>query len=577
MPPGMVVESGPSPSGLGKLPQTPNDPEEPMSPSQIAADDDYDDESPVAARNKGSVASMPIVDEDITGGETRPLGRPIMMAGRGSILKVPDKGDAEQSKDDENSKKPSRSDSKKSFGNSQSQQLIKKLASDQERLQAKRNLAYQRMSPFRRKMVRFVGHKGFQLGISGVIVANAIYIGIETDLSCPEGDTECQASEPNWYIPEAVFTTIFTLELLCRIFTEQGLFFLDSWNNFDFVLVTLAFLDTYILKYIPATEMPGGGVFVALRVLRLLRLARIVRLLRFFKELWLLVVGVVDAMRTLVWAWILMALIVYIFAILAVRTIGQPYKDQDEDMDTFFGNVPTAMFCLFTVMTTEGWAAVARASMRHEPVSAFFFIFFLGCTTFAVMNVVVAVIVENTLDQAVHQKDDLQSRAQEEQRSAATKILEIFYAADQDNNGNLTKTEFLEALERPDVVKYLHEVGIDVRQAENLFDILDFDDSGELDASEFLQGVLKARGEAKAKDILAVQCDIWRAERQMLREAERLQRSTMHEVREVTQRMDKLMQGIADLEHTTAGTGTRAGASLPAAPLLGANMPTSLA
>jgi len=62
------------------------------------------------------------------------------------------------------------------------------------------------------------------------------------------------------------------------------------------------------------------------------------------------------------------------------------------------------------------------------------------------------------------------------------------------------------------VQEYLQSVGIDTRQAENLFDILDFDDTGSLDADEFMSGVLKARGPAKSKEVLAIQADLWRQE-----------------------------------------------------------------
>merc|ERR1712100_1018340 len=131
------------------------------------------------------------------------------------------------------------------------------------------------------------------------------------------------------------------------------------------------------------------------------------------------------------------------------------------------------------------------------------------------MNVVVAVIVENTLDQAVNQKQDLLKKQEEEKQVACHKIYEVFQEADADGNGELTKDEFLQSLKRADVTRHLQEVGIDVRQAENLFDILDYDESGNIDAQEFIEGVLTARGEAKAKDILSVQCDVWRAEQKM--------------------------------------------------------------
>merc|ERR1711904_461778 len=89
----------------------------------------------------------------------------------------------------------------------------------------------------------------------------------------------------------------------------------------------------------------------------------------------------------------------------------------------------------------------------------------------------------------------------------------VFTEADIDGNGELTKEEFMGAIECPSVQKLLHEVGIDIRQAENLFDILDYDESGVLEAQEFIEGVMMTRGDAKAKDVLAVQCDLWKAEK----------------------------------------------------------------
>merc|ERR1711959_392993 len=199
------------------------------------------------------------------------------------------------------------------------------------------------------------------------------------------------------------------------------------------------------------------------------------------------------------------------------------------------------MFTLFSVMTGENWAYVARESMKIEPGwTPYFYIVYIAITSFGIMNVVVAVIVENTLDQALHQKKDLNQKADEERQQATEKILNVFTAADQDGNGELTKGEFLAALERPNVISYLHEVGVDVRQAENLFDILDYDDSGALDASEFLEGVLKARGEAKAKDVLAVQCDMWRSEKKLMQDLRSLRHNVSNEYKALHEEVAKV-------------------------------------
>merc|ERR1719399_2704637 len=98
----------------------------------------------------------------------------------------------------------------------------------------------------------------------------------------------------------------------------------------------------------------------------------------------------------------------------------------------------------------------------------------------------------------------------------------VFLEADTDCNGSQTKEEFLGAIDLSSVTKLLHEVGIDIRQAENLFDILDYDESGVLEAQEFIEGVMATRGDAKAKDVLAVQCDLWKAESAILASLEDL-------------------------------------------------------
>ena len=55
----------------------------------------------------------------------------------------------------------------------------------------------------------------------------------------------------------------------------------------------------------------------------------------------------------------------------------------------------------------------------------------------------------------------------------------------------------------PRVMKYFHEVDINVADVEGLFDILDVDESGVLSPEEFIEGCVRARGEARNKEVLA--------------------------------------------------------------------------
>lgn len=393
----------------------------------------------------------------------------------------------------------------------------------------------------------FTNTRFFSLFIATIIAVNAIFLGIETD--CAELHI---CSDPNdmstglWYAIEIGFTSIFCIELMLRVYAERYSFLLDGWNLFDSILVLIAFVDTFILESISHASGEAMDLFSVMRILRVMRVARIFRLLRFFKKLWLLVIGVLDAMRSLFWAWILITIIIYIFAIFLTRTLGKVYAKDDAVIEEQFGTVVRSMFTLFQVMTLEGWPTIARNAMRHEPWIWLIFILFLVGTTFSIMNVIVAVIVESTLEQAMHQKADTMKQEEAEARRVIMSAAEVFRATDANSDGQITKDEFLKALKRPDVYAYLKEMDIDVRQAENLFDILDFDDSGALDAREFTSGVLKARGQARAKDVLAVQCNIWRMEKVLCGDLQRLCKEVDSRMNHIDQEVD-LLHGSLDM------------------------------
>jgi len=279
-------------------------------------------------------------------------------------------------------------------------------------------------------------------------------------------------------------------------------------------LVLMAVMDIVVLRHL--TPLDGTLNFaLILRFLRLVRLARIFRLIRFFRELWYLVEGILGAVKTLGWAWLMLSFMIYVPAIFMTRSVGQAHADNPE-MAEMFGTVPRSMWTLFLVMSTEGWSRIAQATMLEEAWSVVFFVIFMGTMTYAVMHVVVAVIVQNTVEHASQRSKEEQSAKDSREKVAMNKIINVFMAADVDGDGSITKEEFINSLSNPVVITQLHEVNVDIRQAESLFEILDYDESGCLDANEFIEGVMTARGEAKSKEILTVQCDVWKAERRLL-------------------------------------------------------------
>jgi len=386
------------------------------------------------------------------------------------------------------------------------EQLLEQEESQQTKARCRSRCNEVEASSTRARFAAIVNHRLFSFVAASMVTLNALYMGVEATLR------HCQDSEEldGWYAAQVLFMAFFAVELVLRLLAERLDFFQDRWNGFDAFLVATSMADTLVFKMI----VGGAGrvdLLMVLRCLRLARLGRILRLLRFFKELWFLVEGIVSAARTLVWAWLLCFMMLYIAAVFSTSWIGKANQAGSE-LHQYFSDVPTSMYSLFQVMSVEGWITIARPAFNVMPWTALFFIVFLSATSFSILHVVVAIIVQNTLTHASNRTEEEASARRAKEQDALVKIVQIFELADEDGNGEVSREEFQKALENPEVVENLHKVNVDVRQAENLFDILDYDESGSLDSAEFVEGVMTARGEAESKDLLAMQCDLWKSE-----------------------------------------------------------------
>jgi len=213
----------------------------------------------------------------------------------------------------------------------------------------------------------------------------------------------------------------------------------------------------------------------------------------------------------------LLVLFLYICAIFTTMQIGQNHADFDDyerasggwDHEEYFGTVPRSMYTLFQVLTLENWAdGVARHVLSKMPGMVIFFVLFLMFTTFGLMNLVVGVIVENTLSASRNNEEKIKKMQEKERTRVLQHLRDIFLIADKDGNGTLTIDEFEAAIQKPDVMNRLKLIELPMSDAMELFYILDHDGSGELSVDEFIGGCMRLKGSAKSKDLLAVQISV---------------------------------------------------------------------
>ncbi|MCU0830882.1 MAG: ion transporter [Rhizobiaceae bacterium] len=210
-----------------------------------------------------------------------------------------------------------------------------------------------------------VESRRFDMSITVLIIANAITLGLETVPSVME-----RFGGAILAFDRAVLA-VFVVELLLRMIVYRGAFFRDPWRIFDLAIVTISLL--------PATG--SLAVLRALRVLRVLRLVSVVPSLR------KVVGGLITALPGMGSIMLLLTLVFYVFSVMATKLYAATFPQ-------WFGSIPASAYSLFQVMTLESWSmGIVRPVMEVHPHAWAFFIPFILCTTFTVLNLFIGIVV----------------------------------------------------------------------------------------------------------------------------------------------------------------------------------------
>lgn len=223
---------------------------------------------------------------------------------------------------------------------------------------------------------RLVESGGFQKFILLVISLNAVVLGLETS-------KELMASYGFYLVLlDDIALGIFVGEIALKLFATRQNYVRDPWNIFDFIIVSVALLPT------------GDG----LSVLRALRILRAFRLISMVPKMRLVVQAFLKAIPGMGSIMLLMILVFYVFAVMATSFFG-------EDFENWFGSVGASLYSLFQIMTLESWSmGIVRPVMEEHPLAWAFFIPFILVTTFAVLNLFVAIVVNSM--QEVHESEE---------------------------------------------------------------------------------------------------------------------------------------------------------------------------
>lgn len=238
-------------------------------------------------------------------------------------------------------------------------------------------------------VARIVDHPVFANTIIGLILINAVIVGLETYPSLYN-------PYKGWfYVSERILLWAFTVEIILRIIATRPWphFFKNGWNLFDFFIVasSLIFVNAYFVS--------------VLRILRVLRVLRTVTVIPSLQRLVGALFRTIPAIGNII---LLMSLLFYIFAVIGTIL----FKNVEPE---YFGSLHLTLLTLFQIVTLESWASgVMRPLMLQVTWSWVYFVSFILFGTFIIFNLFVGVIVNN-----VAQEDE----AGEEGNSSAAETL----------------------------------------------------------------------------------------------------------------------------------------------------------
>ncbi|XP_040912356.1 sodium channel, voltage-gated, type I-like, alpha isoform X2 [Toxotes jaculatrix] len=252
----------------------------------------------------------------------------------------------------------------------------------------------------------FTTKQAFDIVIMILIWLNMVAMMVETA-------DQSKQQETILYWINVVFICMFTGECLLKMISLRHYYFTNGWNVFDFIVVILSiigmFLSEVIEKYFVSPTL--------FRVIRLARIGRVLRLIKGAKGIRTLLFALMMSLPALFNIGLLLFLVMFIYAIFGMSNFAYVKKEAGiDDLFNFetFGN---SMICLFQITTSAGWdGLLAPILNKHEddcktttehpgsyvkgdcgnpPVGIAFFVSYIIICFLIVVNMYIAVILEN--------------------------------------------------------------------------------------------------------------------------------------------------------------------------------------
>ncbi len=220
--------------------------------------------------------------------------------------------------------------------------------------------------PKRGRLLSVVESAWFRHTVTTLILLNAVTLGLATYPGV------ARTWGPALALFDQIVIIVFVAEVVIKLAAYRMAFFKDGWRIFDLIIVSIAVI-------------PNAGPFSVLRALRVMRLFHVMSVMPQLRQVVEALFRALPGMGGIV---AVMVLVFYVFSVMATQMFGSGAAEGA------FQNVGSSALTLFQVMTGDDWTSVMNGTSQAHPYAWVFFIVFITLTSFIVLNLFIAVIVD---------------------------------------------------------------------------------------------------------------------------------------------------------------------------------------
>ncbi|XP_078677508.1 voltage-dependent L-type calcium channel subunit alpha-1D-like isoform X30 [Branchiostoma floridae x Branchiostoma belcheri] len=212
--------------------------------------------------------------------------------------------------------------------------------------------------------------------------------------------------QPPWLeevqkISNLFFVSLFSLEMVVKMYAlGWQAYQVSLFNRFDCFVVISSIIEIILTE--TGVIQPLG-----VSVLRCVRLLRVFKVTKYWRALSNLVASLLNSIRSIASLLLLLFLFILIFALLGMQIFGGKFNFDDtqqkdrSNFDTFWQSLLT----VFQILTGEDWNEVMYTGIQSYGgvsqigiLACFYFIILFICGNFILLNVFLAIAVDNLAD-----------------------------------------------------------------------------------------------------------------------------------------------------------------------------------